>query len=70
MKEALKNRTKRFASDCWYLCTKFSVSRAFNAYCNQLIRCSSSVKANYRAACRAKPTVDIINKLKAVIVKS
>ncbi len=66
MKEALKNRTKKFASDCWMLCSKFPVSREFNAYCNQLIRCSSSVGANYRAACRAKSKADFINKLKIV----
>jgi len=66
MKEALKNRTKRFASDCWHLCTKFPVSREYNAFCNQLIRCSSSVGANHRAACRAKSTADFINKLKIV----
>ena len=66
MKEELKNRTKKFASDCWYLCAKFPVSREFNAFCNQLIRCSSSVGANYRAACRAKSNADFINKLKIV----
>ncbi len=31
-----------------------------------MIRCSSSVGANYRAACRAKSTADFINKLKIV----
>ena len=66
MKEILKNRTKKFASDCWSLCTKFPVSREYNAFCNQLIRCSSSVGANYRAACRAKSNADFINKLKIV----
>ncbi|WP_445735140.1 four helix bundle protein [Mariniflexile sp.] len=66
MKEVLKNRTKRFASDCWRLCAKFPVSREYNAFCNQLIRCSSSVGANYRAACRAKSDADFINKLKIV----
>lgn len=66
MKEALKKRTKKFAADCWWLCTKFPNSRGFDAYCRQLIRCSSSVGANYRAACRAKSTADFINKLKIV----
>ncbi len=66
MKQILKDRTKRFASDCWKLCTKFPASREYNAYCNQLIRCSSSVGANYRAACRAKSNADFINKLKIV----
>ena len=66
MKEILKNRTKKFASDCWQLCSKFPVTREYNAYCNQLIRCSSSVGANYRAACRAKSDADFLNKLKIV----
>lgn len=66
MKEALKNRTKKYAADCWGLCQKFPVSREYNAFCNQLIRCSSSVGANYRAACRAKSTADFINTLKIV----
>ncbi len=66
MKEILQNRTKKFATDCWQLCAKFPVSREYNAYCNQLIRCSSSVGANYRAACRAKSDADFLNKLKIV----
>ena len=45
---------------------KLPSSRAFNAYVNQLIRCSSSVGANYRASQRAKSTADFINKLKIV----
>jgi four helix bundle protein len=66
MKEVIKNRTKKFATDCWKLCSKFPISREYNAYCNQLIRCSSSVGANYRAACRAKSKADFIHKLKIV----
>lgn len=45
---------------------KLPTSREFNAYVNQLIRCSSSVGANYRASQRAKSTADFINKLKIV----
>ncbi len=66
MKQQLKNRTKRFAIDCWALCAKFPKSREYDAFCRQLIRCSSSVGANYRAACRAKSEADFINKLKIV----
>ena len=66
MKEILKNRTQKFAIDCWQLCSKFPTSREFDAYCRQLIRCSSSVGANYRAACRAKSNAGFINKLKIV----
>jgi four helix bundle protein len=32
----------------------------------QIIRCSTSIGANYRAACRAKSDADFINKLKIV----
>jgi len=66
MKEELKNRTKKFAIDCWALCISFPVARENDTYCSQLIRCSSSVEANYRAACRAKSNADFINKLKFV----
>ncbi|WP_142785204.1 four helix bundle protein [Changchengzhania lutea] len=64
MKQILKNRTKKYVADCWSLCNKFPVSREYNAFYNQLIRCSSSVEANYRAACRTKSDADFINKLK------
>ena len=66
MKNNLKDRTKKFAINCWVLCNKYPNSRGFNAYINQLIRCSSSVGANYRASQRAKSTADFINKLKIV----
>lgn len=62
----MKNRTQKFAIDCWHLCSKFQKSREYDAYCRQLIRCSSSVGSNYRAACRAKSDADFINKLKIV----
>lgn len=62
----LKLRTKNFAVDCWKLCRNIPHSREYNAYVNQLIRSSSSVGANYRAAQRAKSTADFINKLKIV----
>ena len=66
MKEIMKNRTKKFALDCWILCSKLPKSREFNAYVSQLIRCSSSVSANYRALQRAKSNADFINKLKII----
>jgi four helix bundle protein len=66
MSQALKDRTKKFAVDVWLLCSKIPKSREFNNYVNQLLRCSSSVAANYRAAMRAKSNADFINKLKIV----
>ncbi len=62
----MKSRTKKFTINCSLLCSKLPHTREFNAYVNQLIRCSSSVGANYRASQRAKSTADFINKLKIV----
>lgn len=62
----LKERTKSFAIECWKFCAKIPHSREYNAYVNQLIRSSSSVGANYRAAQRAKSNADFLNKLKIV----
>jgi four helix bundle protein len=66
MRRDLKDRTKTFAIRTWNLCANIPKSREFNAYVNQLIRCSSSVGANYRASQRAKSRADFINKLKIV----
>lgn len=66
MKLEMQQRTKQFAIDVWRLCSRLPHSREFNAYVNQLIRCSSSVAANYRAVGRAKSKADFINKLKIV----
>jgi four helix bundle protein len=66
MREMMLMRTKQFAINCWVLCSKLPKTREYNAYVNQLIRCSSSVGANYRASQRAKSNADFINKLKIV----
>lgn len=50
MRIDMKARTKKFTIDCAILCSKLPHSREFNAYVNQLISCSSSVGANYRAS--------------------
>lgn len=62
----LKVRTKQFAINCWRLCLEIPKSREYDAWVRQLIKCSSSVGANYRASQRAKSTADFINKLKIV----
>jgi four helix bundle protein len=64
--EELKKRTKQFAIDSALLCEQLPVKYAFKVYSNQLIRASSSVGANYRAACRANSSADFMNKLKIV----
>ena len=58
----MKARSKKFTVNCSLFCSKLPHSREFNAYLNQLIRCSSSAGANYRASQRAKLTADFINK--------
>ena len=48
------------------LCLEIPSLREYDAWVRQLIRCSSSVGANYRASQRAKSTADFIYKLKIV----
>lgn len=64
--EDLKLRFKKFAINTALLIKDLPQDRINSAYCNQLIRSSSSGGANYRAACRGKSTADFINKLKIV----
>jgi len=66
MREQMKSRTKKYAANVWRFCEKLPKSREYNAYVNQIIRSSSSVGANYRAAQRGKSTNDFIYKLKIV----
>ena len=55
-----------FALDVARFCEDLPPRFSILSYSRQLIRSSSSVGANYRAACRAKSTADFINKLKIV----
>ncbi len=65
-KEELKARFKKWAVSVARLCMKLSYNSANKVYVGQLLRCSSSSAANYRAACRAKSKADFINKLRIV----
>jgi four helix bundle protein len=64
--EILKNRTKAYSVSIGKLISSLPYNILNKNYSNQLVRCSSSVGANYRAACRAKSTADFLNKLKIV----
>ncbi|HMP99126.1 MAG TPA: four helix bundle protein [Cyclobacteriaceae bacterium] len=64
--EKLKQRFKQFAIQVAILIKETKSNTINNAYCNQLIRSSSSSAANYYAACRGKSKADFINKLKIV----
>jgi four helix bundle protein len=65
-KHDLKERTKQFAINIIHICDQLPKGTAFSVFSRQLIRSSSSMGANYRAACRAKSASDFINKLKIV----
>ena len=61
-----KTRTKKLAINTARLCMHLPFNQVNKVYTNQIIRSSSSVGANYRAACRAKSKADFINKLRIV----
>jgi four helix bundle protein len=64
--EEMKLRTKKYAISIGHLVSELDKNDLNRNYSNQLIRCSSSVAANYRAVRRAKSKADFLNKLKIV----
>ena len=62
-KVELKRRTQRFAINIIKFVEELPSKRSLNVLSNQLLRCSSSVGANYRSACRGKSMADFINKI-------
>ncbi|KAF5031245.1 23S rRNA-intervening sequence protein [anaerobic digester metagenome] len=65
--EKFRRRTKRFALDVLKTVKVRSDSDAFKIMARQLMRCATSVAANFRAACRYKSQKDYIHKLNIVI---
>ena len=61
-----KARTKNLAVAIIKQMDKLPQSRAADIVARQIIRSGTSIGANYRAACRAKSTPDMINKMKIV----
>jgi four helix bundle protein len=64
--EEFKKRTKAFALSAIRLAEALPKSRTADVIGKQLIRCGTSVGANYRAACRAKSPSDFIAKMSIV----
>ena len=64
--EEMKIRTKRFALRVLKLVESLPYGKSADVIGKQLLRCGTSVGANYRAACRAKSTADFIAKLAIV----
>lgn len=67
MKEALKIRTKQFAHRCVKLTEFLPKTYLGNHIKGQLIRCSTSVAANYRATCIAQSKASFIAKISIVV---
>ena len=65
--EDLKKRTKKFAHRCVKLAMSLPNTLLGNHIRGQLIRCSTSVAANYRAACLAQSKAGFVSKLSIVI---
>ncbi|MCI0554157.1 MAG: four helix bundle protein [Anaerolineae bacterium] len=61
-----KARTKKLAVAVIKEVDKLPRSRVGDVIGKQLLRSGTSIGANYRAACRAKSTPDMINKMKIV----
>src|SRR5512145_956000 len=64
--KVFKARTKKLAVAIIKEVNKLPRSLASDVIGKQLIRSGTSIGANYRAACRAKSTPDMINKMKIV----
>jgi four helix bundle protein len=66
-KHELISRTRKFAIQVFKLVERLPKSEAAKVVAYQLLRSSSSVAANYRAANRAKSKADFLNKIKIVL---
>jgi four helix bundle protein len=62
----IMKRLKALAVNTAKLCLRLPNNIINRVYIGQIIRCSSSPCANYRAACRGKSKPDFINKLRIV----
>ncbi len=61
--DEMKKRTKAFALRVVRLVEVLPATRTADVIGKQLLRCGTSVGANYRAACRARSQADFISKM-------
>ena len=66
-KEELQDRTKKFAHRCVKLGMSLPETDIGRHIHRQLIRCSTSVAANYRATCLAQSRASFISKISIVL---
>lgn len=62
----IMKRLKALAVNTGKLCLQMPYNIVNKTYIGQIVRCSSSASANYRAACRGKSKPDFVNKLRIV----
>ena len=62
-KEELKTRYKAFALRMMKMAEALPSGLSANVIAKQVVRCATSVAANYRAACRARSKAEFIAKL-------
>ncbi len=67
MKMELINRSKNFAHECVKIALSLPKNKLGSHIEGQLIRCSTSVAANYRAACLGQSKKAFVSKLGIVI---
>jgi four helix bundle protein len=65
--DELKLRTKQFALRVIRMSDSIPKTTAGSVISKQLIRCATSVGANYRAACRGRSKAEFVSKLQTVI---
>ncbi len=65
--EDLKQRSKKNALAVIKLAEKLPNNRVGWTFTDQIVRSSTSIAANYRAACRAKSDKDFISKMETVV---
>ena len=63
----LKARTKQFALRVLKLVAALPKTVEGRAIANQLVRCGTSVAANYRATCRARSKTEFVAKMGVVL---
>ena len=66
MENQIKIRTKKIGIDVIKLVDELPNKMSVLIISKQILRCSTSVGSNYRAACRAKSDADFLNKLRIV----
>jgi four helix bundle protein len=66
MQEEIKKRTKQIGLEVIKLIDELPDRPSAWVIAKQVLRCGTSIGANYRAACRAKSSADFIHKLKIV----